>query len=325
MKRARGFTLVELLVVLAIIGILVALLLPAVQSAREAARATHCKNNLKQIGIALHLYHDALETFPSGYIWDGTGQPTFIGGGSGGGGGVQRFDAGLPTVVIYPNRPGWSWAALMLPFIEQTTVSEKIDFGVAVEAPASATIRTLPMRHLVCPSDTNTGRFTVLDELNAPLADGYSNSYTACYGKFGQINTQPHVGNGLFQRNSRNRTGDVLDGLSNTLAVGERGAILAKAPWVGVMTGGTCRTTPGAPVYLSSVQQAPVMAMARMGNRSLNSPFCEPYDFFSAHRQIVYFVLADGSVQGLSRHIDDNVRQALATISGEESISSSAF
>ena len=325
MKRTRGFTLVELLVVLAIIGILVALLLPAVQAAREAARSVHCKNNLKQIGLALQLYHDSLQSFPSGYIFVDPAQPAPVPIAGGGAGGTKRYDAPPPTAVTLPNDPGWGWAALLLPYIEQGTVNEKIDFGVAVANPQSARLRTLRMSFLVCPSDTNTGVFTVLDELNAPLADAHTNSYTACYGAFGLLNLQPDQGNGLFQRNSRHPIAHILDGTSNTLAIGERGAILAKAPWAGVMTGGTCRTTPGAPVFLSSVQQAPVMAMSRMANRSLNSPFCEPYDFFSAHRQTVYFAFADGSVQGLSRSTADSVRQALATISGDEPVASGSY
>src|SRR5438552_310335 len=87
----RGFTLVELLVVIAIIGILVALLLPAVQAAREAGRRTQCQNNLKQIGLALHNYHDTLKTLPSGFV----------------------------ASAAYPSTAnGWGWSALILPYVE---------------------------------------------------------------------------------------------------------------------------------------------------------------------------------------------------------------
>src|SRR5687768_201165 len=90
----RAFTLIELLVVIAIIGILVALLLPAVQQAREAARRTQCKNNLKQLGLALHNYHDQHKLLPPGYVSDYTTAGTDTG-------------------------PGWGWAAMILPQIDQ--------------------------------------------------------------------------------------------------------------------------------------------------------------------------------------------------------------
>lgn len=322
MKRARGFTLVELLVVLAIIGILVALILPAVQAAREAARSLHCKNNLRQIGVALQLYHDALGTFPAGYLYDGSGSSASAGGGgSGGATGVRRWDAMPPGAGAGPgisHRPGWGWAALILPYIEQGNLADQIDYVTAIEDPSHAQARVVRLSHLVCPSDVNTGVFTVLSNQNDPLADAHTNSYAACFGAYGLLNLTPDDGNGLFQRNSRHATSDITDGTSHTLAIGERGAILAKAPWAGAITGGTCRTTPGAPVFLSSIQQAPVMPLARMANRWLNDPLSEPYDFFSPHRHTVYFVFADGSVRGLSRDTADSVRLAQATIAGSE-------
>jgi hypothetical protein len=166
---------------------------------------------------------------------------------------------------------------------------------------------------LVCPSDTDPGVYQVWDELNQPLARVATNSYAACFGSFGLMNTDPDTGNGLFQRNSRIRYADVPDGLSQTLAIGERAGMFAKTPWAGAMTGGTVRTTPGAPVYTSIVELAPAMVLARIGNRSLNSPFSEPYDFFSPHGSVVFFVFADGSVQGLTSSLDRDVLHALAT------------
>src|SRR5947199_1004875 len=93
MPRRTGFTLVELLVVIAIIGMLIALLLPAVQAAREAGRRTSCRNNLRQIGLALHLYHDTYNYFPPGYI-DGNTNPDS----------TPDNDVG----------PGWGWASFLL-------------------------------------------------------------------------------------------------------------------------------------------------------------------------------------------------------------------
>src|SRR6185436_8212870 len=106
-KKFQGFTLVELLVVIAIIGILVALLLPAVQAAREAARRMQCGNNLKQIGLALHNYHDTYKTFPMGYL--------FI-----------NSPPSPPPLPPQPNTETWAWSAFILPYIEQPALHERL-------------------------------------------------------------------------------------------------------------------------------------------------------------------------------------------------------
>jgi prepilin-type N-terminal cleavage/methylation domain-containing protein len=324
MKGRRAFTLVELLVVIAIVGILAALIGPAIQAARESARKTGCCNNLKQLGTALHTYHDTHGRLPSGYIYD----DDQAGGGGGGGGVVPpspvlRFDAPPPVLVLQPNGPGWGWAALMLPFVEQRGLSDRIEFGLPVESTQNADIPPIPLWHLNCPSDTGTGEFTILDELDAPIATSATNSYAACFGSYGLMNTDPDHGNGLFQRNSRIRNADIRDGLTHTMAIGERCALFAKSPWAGVMTGGTVRTTPGAPVYTAIVELAPAMVLARIGNRSLNSPYSEPYDFFSPHGGIVFFVFADGSVRGLTDSTNREVLHALATRANGEVVDAS--
>src|SRR5579862_9444319 len=104
----KGFTLIELLVVIAIIGILVALLVPAVQKVREASARTQCTNNLKQIGLALHSYHDRLGCFPAGYV-DGNKNPAS----------TPDSDVG----------PGWGWASYLLPDLEQGNVYNQINFN----------------------------------------------------------------------------------------------------------------------------------------------------------------------------------------------------
>lgn len=103
--RSRGFTLIELLVVIAIIAILIALLLPAVQQAREAARRTQCKNNLKQIGLAMHNYHDIFNTLPPGYI--------------------SRF----PNVIVSGEQGLYSWGAMILPQVEQANLYSVLNVG----------------------------------------------------------------------------------------------------------------------------------------------------------------------------------------------------
>ncbi len=137
-KRRRGFTLVELLVVIAIIGILVALLLPAVQAAREAARRMQCSNNAKQIGLAMHNYHDVHRAFPK-IIW---GCPD-----------VPQYENGGVLPLPYHH----TWVTALLPYLEQTAVYDRIDFRLrAFNQPHTGTL--LPA--LRCPSDRGFSNVT---------------------------------------------------------------------------------------------------------------------------------------------------------------------
>jgi prepilin-type N-terminal cleavage/methylation domain-containing protein len=324
MRRRDGFSLVELLVVMAILALLVGMLMPAIQAARESARQAQCRNRLRQIGIALVDYETTHGLFPPGYVTTvvketpptapatppGTPNPS----------GIRRWDAPPPTLRVEPSQPGWSWLAYLLPFLEENALWARIDLSTAVEDPQNADIRTAPLWIANCPSDDGSGEFTVLDEINNPLGRSATNSYVACFGSYGLINTDPDSGNGLFQRNSRISEKDITDGLSKTIAIGERAAMFAKAPWAGVLTGGTCQTTAGAPVYSSMTEKAPAMILARIGNRTLNSPYSEPYDFFSPHVGKVFFVFADTSVHGLTTEVDLQVLHALATRNGGEDV-----
>jgi len=140
MHRYRAFTLIELLVVIAIIAVLIALLLPAVQSAREAARRTQCTNNLKQIGIALHNYHDAIGTFPPGYL------------------------SLMDSVTFDNDGPGWGWASFSLNQMEQLPVFNSINFILGIEFPANRTARLTVLGSFLCPSDAwRLDTFTVVD------------------------------------------------------------------------------------------------------------------------------------------------------------------
>ncbi len=126
MFRRRGFTLVELLVVIAIIGVLVALLLPAVQAARDAARRMSCQNNLKQIGLAMHNYHDTYQVFPPGNITDGN-------------------CCGTPSRTV--------WSISILPYIEGLNLQNRYDFNKTNEDPVNAFVRTQQVAVYECPSD----------------------------------------------------------------------------------------------------------------------------------------------------------------------------
>jgi prepilin-type N-terminal cleavage/methylation domain-containing protein len=316
----RGFTLIELLVVLAILAVLLGLLLPAVQKAREAANRARCQNNLKQIGIALHLYANSQESLPAGYIYNAANAPPPVPCG------VQHFDRYPPPPPGSQfNSPGWGWAALTLDYIEQGNLAKQINYSLAVESPTNLPARTTMLAMYTCPSDSGAGVFAVQSQTNTNLAQAASNSYAACFGALGLLNLTPDNGNGVFFRNSRTRLTDITDGTSSTLMIGERADLFAQSPWAGVMTGGTVRTTPGAPVYTSIIEQAAVMALARVGSKTLNSAYSEPYDFFSPHGPVVHFVFADGSVHPLSIATDLTVLQMLATSAGGEVVDASGF
>jgi hypothetical protein len=231
----------------------------------------------------------------------------------------------VPPWTLVPNDPGWGWAASLLPFLEQSSLAWAIDFSLPVQSATNLNARLSLLRLYTCPSDRYTGVFTVLSGKNMPLADAATNSYAACYGTLGNMNLYPDAGNGVFYRNSWTRIADITDGTSNTLALGERASLFVQAPWAGVMTGGSVRTTPGAPVYRSMIEPPQVMVMARVGKRPFNDPNSEPYDFFSPHTGMVYFVLVDGSVHGLTSELDLNVIQALGTRNGGEPLGSGDF
>jgi hypothetical protein len=153
-------------VVLAIISLLVGLSLPAIQHVREAANRASCQNNLHQLGLALHNYHDAYGVLPSGYLCHCRPENEYT-------------------------APGWGWGALLLPFIEQQTLARRIGRRTAVEQASNQQVRTAIVRLFVCPSDRETGVFTVQDPNGDSLADAATNSYAACYGAEGEIADAP--------------------------------------------------------------------------------------------------------------------------------------
>jgi prepilin-type N-terminal cleavage/methylation domain-containing protein len=311
--KRDGFTLIELVVVIAITAVLIGLLLPAVQTVRATAVRIKCANNLKQIGLALHGYHDTLGRMPPAYSYvpiPGEPPPSVF----------RAIDIPPGDTYVEQNWPGWGWAAYLLDYLEQSPVARQIDFEQRADGPSALLLRVVPMPVYTCPADRPTGPFAVLGTNNKPVVQAATNSYAACYGALGVMSTQPDQGTGVFYRNSRTRLGDILDGTSNTVAVGERCAMFVQTPWVGVIPAGTVRTTPGAPVYRSSIYPASSMTMARFGNKPLNDPNSEPADFFSPHLNVVQFVFADGSVHALRTTTAQAVLWALATRSGGETV-----
>ena len=326
LSRRRGFSLVELLVVIAIIATLIGLLLPAVQRVREAAAQTACRNNLKQMGLALQNYHAAHDCFPPAYLFSGTEAPR---GGIRGGPTPRRRARDRPPPITdgtplqwMPIRtaPGWGWAAYLLPQLEQDALARKIHWDTPVEAMVHDAVRTHVVPAFVCPSDRNNGVFTIRDQLNQRIGEAATNSYAACYGNGGGVGELPASGNGVFYRNSHTKMTDITDGTSTTLAIGERGSVLCQAAWAGCTNDGMVRTDPNAPIYLAAVEEPPVTVMARAGRHTLDQDYSEPYDFYSPHPFIGMFLFADGSVRTLTEATPVAVWAAIATRAGGEPI-----
>jgi prepilin-type N-terminal cleavage/methylation domain-containing protein len=303
-RRRRGFTLIELLVVIAIMGVLVALLLPAVQRAREAANRASCQNNLKQMGLALQHYHQSHSCFPPAFSF-------------------QQPEGGAPP---WATAPGWGWAAYLLPYVEQEALARQVKFQVPIHDPLHEAVRLNPLRVYTCPSDRNTGAYTLFDQFSQPVVAASTTSYASNYGYGFEIGERPDDGSGVFFRNSRVRVADVIDGASNTLAIGERGALFARTPWAGAIDGGTVMVTPGAPVYGNIVEEPPVQAMASVnGMTPLNHPESNPYLFFSPHTGTVLFSFVDGSCRPLGIQVPVEVLKALATRAQGEPVNSSVY
>jgi prepilin-type processing-associated H-X9-DG protein len=211
------------LVVIAIIGVLIGLLLPAVQAAREAARRSQCTNNLKQLGLALHNYHDITKTFPSGSV--------------------------RQTTPAAPNDPGWTWSALILPQLEEGSLHTRLNVSGRTMAAAFLDTASVPtglvlMQTTVsvyqCPSDTGP---VLNDNRKFAQATGPSPKPTGGY-SLGKLNYPGSGGNdgdtGFFGANSRTRMSEVSDGLSKTFMVGERASLRPQQtlqPYAGVWAG----------------------------------------------------------------------------------------
>ncbi len=305
-RHYRGFTLVELLVVIAIIGVLVALLLPAVQAAREAARRSSCSNNLKQIGIGLHNYHDVMQSFPSGWIDN-------------------------PVA----NQESWGWSAMALPYMEQSPLHQTLGvsrgtFFSQLSLPAPNGVRVADaartvLKTFMCPSDS--GHQGGLVHQNRHFGGGLGmqaagftgnttrvgvSNYMGVAGHRDVVNAAPN--SGIFFGNC---TGDaticpnqiseavrmaaILDGTSNTLMVGERDTFNCRSgSWVGVRNTngsddrGVCVVIGHSHPKLNQDVKIITWDAERVG--------CGE-GFSSLHPGGAQFVAADGSVKFISQTI----------------------
>ncbi len=311
-----AFTLVELLVVIAIIGILIALLLPAVQAAREAARRMQCTNNLKQIGIALHNYHDSNNAFPSAWR-------------------AYDPDEGPNHSCIYGD-PGWGWGAAILPFMEQQNLRSICNLNKSVNDTENDIARKTFVPAYFCPSEPRSEQtFALTDsglldheedegEGNHDEHHHHSNTNTVFafanyisslgttnvhngeeYGHGGTHEGKDFVTDGAFYHNSHLSMNGFLDGLSNTIFVGERTADKKHlSTWVGMPPGEGC-----IPAIVSGSFYG---GFHNDGNK---------HGFSSHHNGGANFLLGDGSVKFIPETVSEEVIKAMATREGGESLS----
>ncbi|MCA9014242.1 MAG: DUF1559 domain-containing protein [Planctomycetaceae bacterium] len=302
-KRTRaGFTLIELLVVIAIIAILIALLLPAVQQAREAARRSTCKNNLKQLGLALHNYHDAHGQFPctihTNFTWSS----------------------------VNPNHGG-SWLVHLLPYIDQAPLYNSLNFsqdpahqGVTPDGKPAYTVK---MVSFICPSDTHTGVWT-----NGMSVDGSTNgqnravsNYSASMGS--QANGPGGTHNNYFNHgpvtradtlNSMQISGvighmswaarirDITDGTTNTIILGEVRPACSDHVRNGWMHINTMYTGTGVAINFDTCEDSPNAASGTPN--WFTGQWGNSQGFKSIHEGGAHLLLCDGSVRFVSENID---------------------
>ncbi len=341
----RGFTLIELLVVIAIIAVLIALLLPAVQAAREAARRAQCVNNLKQLGLGLHNYHQSNDKFPIGAACNQQGTP-----------GCVQWN-------------GMSAQSQMLGYMEQSQIYNSINFSVngpgsSVPGNVNQTAWLTKINTFLCPSDGNAG--TAVSNNGLPNINSYCMSYGTTSNQYSSTST------GLFAYSATYGIRDCIDGTSNTVASGE--VLVGDATngngkkTNGVMTAGGVITYPDCESTTTALLTADLQACATayatsgsafnnsvgslwivgtMGDTLFNTvvpPNSTQYRFgacknsgggwaegmayvnsSSNHSGGCNFLMADGSVRFIKSSIGQTVYMNIGTRAGGEVVGSDQF
>ena len=294
LRHPEAFTLIELLVVIAIIAVLIALLLPAVQQAREAARRTQCRNNMHQLALALHNYHDTHRMFPPGFVYSGMG-----------------YADGNAT-----------WMALCLPMLDETSLYNAINFdqplycrGCSYKMSNTTACRSI-LAQFLCPSqweDPGLGRphdgfpYTSTDAVAVSSyagSAGIVHSGRAWAQSLTTLETDPTY-IGILCQNSRTQTKDVGDGTSNTFIIGER-----KFASMGTYSN---LWAPG--------HRGVCLAISNLGinpQTSQGSTVLWQMGWHSDHEGGAFMGFADGSIKFLSENMDVTTFRALSTINGEE-------
>ena len=269
--RSRGFTLIELLVVIAIIAILVALLLPAVQQARESARKTQCKNNLKQIGLALHNYHDSFEALPMGYC-----------------AAAPYIDGTTDTTN------GWGWSTLILPYLDQGPLYNQFNFGAPIQ---NFTGIQTQLPAYLCPSDLSpSGPISIQNAVGTKLTTAAVSSYAAMCGG-DESDTAAPTGLGLFYRNSGVRFADITDGTTHTIMVTERATCKSRGIWAGAINNGIVTAGPNNLASQTATEPAACLVLVHAHLINLTVDVDGGLDDASGlHAGGAFMLFADGSV-----------------------------
>jgi prepilin-type N-terminal cleavage/methylation domain-containing protein len=293
-QSPRGFTLVELLVVIAIIGTLVALLLPAIQAAREAARKSSCRNNLRQLGVAMHNYESSTKKLPPGYMY-------------------AKGNQG--------NALGHSWTTMLLPFMEQQSLYDGFDFKKPIFDQVHAAVREQHIPSLLCPTDdVSPSGFVEMGDERYAMACYVANFGTPDLDEDQEQRLGVSGPWGPFYRNSQTKLKDITDGLTQTLMSGER----QNGPFRTAGSHGVHieyeTTWAGAVRDVGDFEDDHGHMVLFQTGHTPNHAESDDRDVSASHSGEALFLLCDGSVHAIREDIDAPVYFALGTMNGEETL-----